>query len=78
MFDYWGMENDWQRAEVVVIGYHGGYMGYYSWDRFMEEKLPKILPGVREIFVDPDDPRFRMYETIWPHGPAMSLALEAR
>jgi uncharacterized membrane protein len=78
MFDYWGMENDWQRAEVVVIGYHGWYMGYYSWEQFMEEKLPKILPGVREIFVDPADPRFRMYETIWPHGPPMSLALETQ
>ena len=64
MFDYWGMEDDWQRAEIVVIGYPGEDMGYYTWPQFIEDKLPQILPGLREIFTDPDDPNFRIYETI--------------
>ena len=64
MFDYRGMEEDWKRADVVVIGYHGEDMGWYTRKVFEEEKLPKILPSLRLYYEDPADPRFRLYEVL--------------
>ncbi|HKP55107.1 MAG TPA: DUF2079 domain-containing protein [Polyangiales bacterium] len=62
MFDYWQMEEDWKRADIVVLGYHGDSMGWYTTKIFEEEKFPKMLPELRIIYQDPKDPRFRLYE----------------
>ncbi len=62
MFDYVGMEEDWRRADVVVLGYHGDEMGWYSRGVFEKELLPKMLPSLRLVYEDPADRRFRLYE----------------
>jgi hypothetical protein len=50
MFDYWQMEEDWKRADLVVIGYHGASLGWYSWSTLHDEKLPKMLPHLRQVY----------------------------
>jgi hypothetical protein len=67
MFDYWQMEDDWKRADIVVLGYHGDSMGWYSTKTFELEKFPKMLPGLRQIYQDPKDPKFRLYEVDVTH-----------
>jgi uncharacterized membrane protein len=62
MFDYWQMEEDWKRADIVVLGYHGDSMGWYTTKIFEQEKFPKMLPELRMIYQDPKDPQFRLYE----------------
>jgi uncharacterized membrane protein len=62
MFDYWQMEEDWKRADIVVIGYHGDWLGWYSVHTLEAEKLPKMLPSLREIYSDKGSSRFRMFE----------------
>jgi uncharacterized membrane protein len=62
MFDYWRMEEDYKRADIVVIGYHGDSMGWYSFKTFEEEKFPRMLPDLHQIYEDPKDPNFRLYE----------------
>jgi uncharacterized membrane protein len=66
MFDYLGMEEDWRRADVVVIAAPGTDMGFYLWDTFIESVFPKMQSGLRLLFEDPEDPRFRLYETTAP------------
>ena len=62
MFDYWRMEDDYKRADIVVVGYHGDSMGWYSFKTFEEEKFPRMLPDLHQIYADPKDPNFRLYE----------------
>ncbi|HKU41384.1 MAG TPA: DUF2079 domain-containing protein [Polyangiales bacterium] len=62
MFDYWQMEEDWKRADIVVLGYHGDSMGWYSVRTFEEEKFPRMEPDLRLLYQDPKDPQFRLYE----------------
>jgi uncharacterized membrane protein len=62
MFDYWRMEDDYKRAEIVVLGYHGESMGWYNFKTFEEQKLPRMLPDLHQIYEDPKDPSFRLYE----------------
>jgi uncharacterized membrane protein len=64
MFDYWRMEQDWKRADVVVVGYPGERMGWYGWPMLEYLKLPRMLPLLRPIYQDPNDPRFRVYEVL--------------
>jgi hypothetical protein len=64
MFDYWQMEQDWKRADVVVIGYPGDRMGWYGWPMLEYLKLPRMMPLLRPIYQDPHDARFRVYEVI--------------
>lgn len=64
MFDYWLMENDWKRADIVVVGFHGTSLGWYSWSVLQEEKLPQMLPNLRLIYESPTDPRFQVFEVI--------------
>jgi hypothetical protein len=64
MFDYWEMEDDWKRAEVVVIGFHGNWLGWYPWETLEKKKLPRMRPYMRELYQDPDDPRFQVYEVL--------------
>jgi uncharacterized membrane protein len=62
MFDYWRMEDDYKRADIVVVGYHGDSMGWYTFKTFEEEKFPRMLPDLHQIYADPKDPSFRLYE----------------
>jgi uncharacterized membrane protein len=61
MFDYWRMEDDYKRADIVVLGYHGESMGWYTFKKFEAEKLPRMLPDLHQIYEDPKDPKFRLY-----------------
>ena len=72
MFDYWRMEQDWKRADVVVIGYPGDRMGWYGWPMLEYLKLPRMLPMLRPIYQDPNDPRFRVYEVLRTQSAPMS------
>jgi uncharacterized membrane protein len=80
MFDYWHMEQDWKRADVVVIGYPGNRMGWYDWSVLEYLKLPRMLPMLRPIYQDPNDPHFRIYEVVrtpidpLTHGAALDAA----
>lgn len=62
MFDYWQMEDDYKRADIVVVGYPSDSMGWYSVKTFEKEQLPRMLPDLRPIYADPKDPSFRLYE----------------
>jgi uncharacterized membrane protein len=62
MFDYWQMEDDYKRADIVVVGYHGWWMGWYSQETFEDEKFPRMLPHLHQIYEDPADPNFRLYK----------------
>jgi len=62
MFDYWRMEDDYKRRVIVVVGYHGDSMGWYTFKTFEEEKFPRMLPDLHQIYADPKDPSFRLYE----------------
>jgi uncharacterized membrane protein len=62
MFDYWRMEEDYKRADIVVVGYHGDSMGWYTFKTFEEEKFPRMLPDLHQIYEDPKDRSFRLYE----------------
>lgn len=64
MFDYWQMENDWKRADIVVVGFFGNWLGWYPWTVLEEEKLPVMLPNLRLIYQSAVDPRFRVFEVI--------------
>jgi hypothetical protein len=68
MFDYWKMEQDWKRADVVVIGYPGDRMGWYDWSVLEYLKLPRMMPMLRPIYQDPADPHFRIYEVVRSHA----------
>jgi hypothetical protein len=80
MFDYWHMEQDWKRADVVVIGYPGNRMGWYDWSVLEYLKLPRMMPMLRAIYQDPNDPHFRIYEVVrtpidpLTHGAALDAA----
>jgi uncharacterized membrane protein len=64
MFDYWNMEDDWRRAQVVIIGNMGPWMGYYSWTDFQTTTWPQMQPYLRLRFADPSDPSFRIYDVL--------------
>jgi hypothetical protein len=64
MFDYWQMEDDWKRADIVVVGFHGRSLGWYPWQTLEYEKLPRMLPGLRLLYQDVLDPRFRVFEVL--------------
>ena len=64
MFDYWQMEDDWKRADIVVVGFHGRTLGWYPWQMLESQKLPKMLPGLRLLYQDAEDPRFRVFEVL--------------
>jgi hypothetical protein len=66
MFDYFGMEEDWRRAQIVLIGFAGPQMGMYPWHTLYTTILPRMERGMRLVFQDPDDPRFRLYQTTAP------------
>jgi hypothetical protein len=70
MFDYWQMEQDWKRADIVVVGYPRDKLGWYGWSVLEYLKLPRMMPLLRPIYQDPDDPNFRVYEVLRPkHEP---------
>jgi uncharacterized membrane protein len=64
MFDYWLMEDDWKRADIVVVGYHGSSLGWYRWDTLEESKLARMQPGLKLLYQSPEDPRFRVFEVL--------------
>jgi uncharacterized membrane protein len=64
MFDYWLMEDDWKRADIVVVGYHGSSIGWYSWETLNEIKLVRMQPGLKLLYQSPEDPRFRVFEVL--------------
>jgi hypothetical protein len=64
MFDYWHMEQDWKRADLVVVGYPGERLGWYDWSVLEYLKLPRMLPLLRRAYQDPRDPHFRVYEVL--------------
>jgi len=64
MFDYWQMEDDWKRADIVVVGFHGGWIGWYDWEMLDEVKLVRMMPGLRLLYQSPNDPRFRVFEVL--------------
>ena len=64
MFDYWLMEDDWKRADILVVGFHAPSIGWYSWKTLESRKLPKMLPYLKELYRDSADPRFRIYEVL--------------
>lgn len=64
MFDYFGMQDDWSRAEVVLIGFATPMAGIYRWSTLNRTILPEMEKRMRLVFQAPDDPRFRLYETM--------------
>jgi uncharacterized membrane protein len=64
MFDYWLMEDDWTRADVVVVGYHASSIGWYDWEMLDEVKLVRMAPGLKLTYQSPEDPRFRIFEVL--------------
>ena len=62
MFDYWLMEDDWKRAELVVVGFHGKDLGWYTWNVLQTKKLPRMRPYLQLQYEDPEDPRFQIFE----------------
>ena len=64
MFDYWQMEQDWKRADVVVVGYPGERLGWYRWTVLEYLKLPRMRPLLRPLYQDPHDPNFRVFEVL--------------
>ena len=76
MFDYWQMEQDWKRADVVVVGYPGYRLGWYGWPMLEYMKLPRMLPLLRLTYQDPTDPRIRMYEVIHDGSDHVRSALQ--
>jgi uncharacterized membrane protein len=64
MFDYWQMEQDWKRADVVVVGYPGDRLGWYGWNVLEYLKLPRMRPLLRPLYQDPADPNFRVFEVL--------------
>lgn len=64
MFDYWLMEDDWKRAELVVVGYHSKGLGWYSWDALQHTKLPRMRPYLELLFEDPSDPNFQIFKVL--------------
>jgi len=64
MFDYWQMTEDWKRAELVVIGYHGDWLGWYSWKTLNKKVLPAMLPQLHEVYQSPTTPHFRIFEVL--------------
>lgn len=73
MFDYWKMEDDWKRAEIVVTGFHGGWLGWYSWQTLQNKKLPRMRPYLRELYRDPEDPTFQVFEVLPSAATAPSI-----
>lgn len=74
MFDYWQMEDDWKRADVVVVGFHGKQLGWYDWRTLQSKKLPRMRPYLRQIYQDPNDPRFELFEVLPSAATAPSIA----
>lgn len=72
MFDYYGMQDDWRRADVFLIGFPAPTVGIYSWYTLIKRVLPQMEQGMREIFRDPNDPRFRLYEVTASKSPLPS------
>jgi uncharacterized membrane protein len=68
MFDYWHMEQDWKRADVVVVGYPGERLGWYRWTVLEYLKLPRMMPLLRQRYQDPNDPHFRVFEVLRPNS----------
>jgi hypothetical protein len=64
MFDYWQMEDDWTRADFIVVGFHGQSIGWYDWDMLDEVKLVRMAPGLKLVYQAPEDPRFRIFEVL--------------
>jgi hypothetical protein len=66
MFDYWQMEEDWKRAELVVIGFHGDWLGWYSWKTLNRKVLPKMLPELQQVHRSPAPTLLRIFEVRTP------------
>lgn len=64
MFDYWQMEQDWKRADVLVVGYPGERLGWYGYTVLEYLKLPRMAPLLRPLYQDPSDPNFRVFEVL--------------
>lgn len=64
MFDYWQMEDDWKRADLVVVGFDHLKLGWYSWDILQDIKLPLMRPYLKVVYADRADPRFRVFEVL--------------
>ena len=64
MFDYWQMEDDWKRADIVVVGFHAHWLGWYGWGTLDEIKLTRMAPGLELLFQSPTDPRFRIFKVL--------------
>lgn len=74
MFDYWQMEDDWKRADLVVVGFHSKSLGWYDWSVLQNTKLPRMRPYVRTVYQDPQDPRFEILEVLPTAATAPSIA----
>jgi hypothetical protein len=74
MFDYWQMEDDWKRAELVVVGFHGHVLGWYTWGKLEKDKLPRMRPYLKPLYTDPQDPRFRVFEVLPSAANAPTIA----
>ena len=74
MFDYWQMEDDWKRAELVVVGFHANWLGWYDWRTLQKKKLPLMRPYMKQLYQDPSDPRFELFEVLPSAASAPSIA----
>jgi uncharacterized membrane protein len=74
MFDYWQMEDDWKRAELVVVGFHSKNLGWYTWPTLQGKKLPRMRPYTQQRYQDPDDPRFEILEVLPSAAQAPTIA----
>jgi hypothetical protein len=74
MFDYWQMEDDWKRADMVVVGFHSKALGWYDWHTLQSKKLPRMRPYLKQVYQDPNEPRFEMFEVLPSAAQAPSIA----
>jgi uncharacterized membrane protein len=74
MFDYWGMEDDWKRADLVVVGFHSNSMGWYNWKILQNKKLPRMRPYLKQVYQEPSDPRFQVFEVLPSAATAPTIA----
>jgi len=61
MMDYWLMENDWQRADAIVVAYPERHLGWYSWEVMEREKIPHWDDKLALVYRDPFLWHFRIW-----------------
>jgi hypothetical protein len=62
MMDYLGSENDWKKADRILVAYPDESMGYFPASKIEKDFASQFFQDYTLIYQDPLDKTFRIWE----------------